>query len=448
MTKRTPGTNTTDVRRVEVTVDRPANGGEAVGRADGRVLFVRGAIPGERVVAEITDDRHDAYWRAEAVEILDASPHRTSTPCPAAARGAGCCDLGYIDPAYARVLKQSVLLDVLQRVGHLPADRIATTDLATRGVDRLAGADTGWRIRTRLAVDDDGRAGQLAFRGARVIDEECVQPVSGMLDGVAERRFTPRSELAVVLDSRGVRSITELAPVEKSARGNARRRAQENRGRRARPRVQVVVDGEATAIHRVGARTWEIPVTGFWQAHRAAPQTYGDTVVEFARTHLPASGPGGSPRVAWDLYGGAGVFAAALLDGLPGGLDTVHIVDSDAAALDAAARTFEADGERVRTHRGEVADRLADLTGPGVAGPDIVVLDPPRTGAGARVIGAVAAAQPAVVVHIGCDAARFARDLGLFAESGYQVVQIRAFDAFPLTHHVEAIACLVPGTPG
>ncbi|MCZ4577736.1 class I SAM-dependent RNA methyltransferase [Gordonia amicalis] len=422
-------------RRVEVAVDRPANGGEAVGRADGRVLFVRGAIPGERVIAEITDDRHDSYWRAEAVEILDPSPYRIPVACPAAAGGAGCCDLGHIEPGHARDLKQAVLLDVLSRVGHLDEATIADTDLATRGVDRLPGTDTGWRIRTRLAVDGRGRAGQRAFRGSAVIHDVCVQPAAGMVDDLAGRRFTPHAELAVVLDADGTRHITELAPIAEVRHGDPRRRAQQNRRRRSRPRAQVVVEGAEFAVHRVGGRSWNIPVTGFWQAHRAAPQTYADTVVGFVGEHLDSG-----PRVAWDLYGGAGVFAGALLDTYDTGLDEVHIVDSDAGALAAASETFADDGDRVVTHRGEVAVRIHAL---GEA-PDIVVLDPPRTGAGERVVDAITAARPAVVVHVGCDAARFARDLGLFVRSGYRVAQVRGFDAFPLTHHVEAVACLVP----
>lgn len=425
----------TTARRIEVAVDRPANGGEAVGRADGRVVFVRGAIPGERVVAEVTDDRHDSYWRADAVEILEPSPHRVPTPCPAAAAGAGCCDLGHIDPGHGRNLKQAVLLDVLARVGHLDEASVSHTELAGRGVGRLPGPDTGWRVRTRLAVDGTGRAGQRAFRGAGVVHEACVQPAPGMVDDLAARRFTPHAELAVVLDADGVRHITELAPVTEVRRGDPRRRVQKNRQRRTGRRAQTVVEGDAAAVRRVGGREWQIPVTGFWQAHRAAPQTYADTVVGFAREHLDAA-----PRIAWDLYGGAGVFAGALLDADGfGGLEQVHVVDSDAGALAAADQTFA--GDPVTTHRGEVAACLAALE----ATPDIVVLDPPRTGAGEKVISAIAAAQPAVVVHVGCDAARFARDLGLFARAGYRIAGIRAFDAFPLTHHVEAVACLVRG---
>ena len=105
--------------------------------------------------------------------------------------------------------------------------------------------------------------------------------------------------------------------------------------------------------------------------------------------------------------------------------------------LAAAEATFVEDA--VEVHRGEVSDVATQLPTP-----DVVILDPPRTGAGASVIGVVANADPGVIVHVGCDIGRFARDLALFGEHGYQVQEIRAFDAFPLTHHVEAIAALVP----
>lgn len=438
-----PGSTT-----LEITVDALANGGVAVGRTDGRVVFVRGAVPGERVRARITDDSHASFWRAETVEILDASPHRVPSVCAAAAAGAGCCDLAFIDPVHARGLKRDVLVDVLRRVGHLPDTVVADTDLDS-GVRALADDPTGWRIRTRLAVDDAGFAGQLGFRADEVITRvSCAQPDPRIPAGI-DGGFTPHAELVIVLDDAGRRHVTELAPVatpRPGRSGRSRKQVQQRRHRLRAPRAERLLEGTDVAEHRVGARSWQIPVTGFWQAHRNAPETYANTIVEFARAH--ASTP---PRVAWDLYGGAGVFAAALLDGDLGvsdlgvgdlgvgdlGVGAVHVVDSDTRALAAAEKTFDGD-DRVVIHAGEVAAQIGSLPHP-----DLVVLDPPRTGAGERVIGAIAAAEPDVVVHVGCDAARFARDLGLFAGHGYSVVGLRGFDAFVLTHHVEAIACLV-----
>ncbi|MFT4127355.1 MAG: class I SAM-dependent RNA methyltransferase, partial [Gordonia sp. (in: high G+C Gram-positive bacteria)] len=197
-------------------------------------------------------------------------------------------------------------------------------------------------------------------------------------------------------------------------------------------RRQRVLEGGPSAEHRLGARSWQIPVTGFWQGHRAAPDTYARTVADLVAGHLD-----GAAGVGWDLYGGAGVFTATLLDDLAA--TAVHLVDSDAGALAAAADTFAADG-RVHRHQGEVAAVVA-----GLPAPRVVVVDPPRTGAGPRVIAHITAAGPQVIVAVGCDVARFARDLSLYAAHGYRPREVRGFDAFPLTHHLEAIAVLVRG---
>lgn len=431
---------------VTVRVDRPANGGDAVGRLDdGRVVFVRGAIPGETVAAQVVDTRAESFWRAEAIDILDPSPHRVDMICPAAAHGAGCCDLAFIEPGHARTLKAQALEDVLVRVGRFAADRVhdwcaddANPDAPPAiGICSLSDDATGWRVRTRLAVDDAGRSGQHRFHsGDLVVGVDCVQPVAGLLDGLDDRRFTPGAELAIVADDAGRRHITELAPAAPPQRHSRRDRGRSAAQRRRRSvesrRATTVLEGDAAARHRVGEREWSIPVTGFWQAHRMAPTRYAQTVAEFV-----ASTDVSRPATCWDLYGGAGVFAGALVDTLDTG--EVHIVDSDAAALAAADAVFAEEDSSVATHRGEVADVIESLPAP-----EVVVLDPPRTGAGTRVIDRIVAASPQVVVHVGCDAARFARDLALFTERGYAVTRMRAFDAFPLTHHVEAIALLVP----
>lgn len=420
---------------MELRPDRLANGGESVARAaDGRVVFVRGAIPGETVVAQVTDTRRDAFWRAETVEVIAPAASRVESICPAAARGAGCCDLAFIEPSAARGLKAASLGDVLVRVGGLSAD-VVDGWMGGEGLRSLGAPATGWRIRTRLAVDADGRAGLRHRHGsALVTDSVCVQPLPGLVDDLGDRRFTPGAELVAVADRSGGRHLAELAPVhapvQRGRKGTDRRRdAQRRRRSRDAPRSLRVLDGTELAQHQVGERVWSIPVTGFWQAHRDAPEVYAQTVADFV---LGSACP--DPTVCWDLYGGAGIFAGALADHT--GATAVHLVDSDTAALAAAAGVF-ADDPRLHTHQGEVADIV-----PGLPAPDVVVLDPPRTGAGARVIDRITAADPTVVIHVGCDAARFARDLALFAERGYAITDLRAFDAFPLTHHVEAIACL------
>lgn len=423
-------------RLLDLEVTGYANGGSGIARSSGRVVFVTGALPGERVRARITDDRHAAYAKAEVVDVIEPSDHRIQTACAAAAAGAGCCDLAFVAPDHARELGEQALADVLRRIGGFDLD-----DLAGPRVRPLADASAGWRVRTRLAVGRDGEVGLRGRRSSAIVTAACAAPVSGLLDDVAGLGAAPQSELVLMSDADGARHAAEVAaPVHRRSAGarrgdRARRRTQQARGARAAVRSVRMLDGDASVVHRVGERSWEIPVTGFWQAHRGAPGAYSETVLDM----LAEVGIGGTVH-AWDLYGGVGVFSAALLDGgAARGFETasVDLVDSDAGALAAAAQTFRDDP--VRSHRGAVADLLGHLRRP-----DVVVADPPRGGSGADVVDAVAAAQPRAVVHVGCDPAAFARDLGRFAVRGYRVRDWVGFDAFPMTHHVEAIAVLTP----
>lgn len=257
-----------------------------------------------------------------------------------------------------------------------------------------------------------------------------------MYETLRAHRYQPGSEVVVVRDSvdrvHVVEFADDLSRPAPSVGDSRRRTAQRRRARHAAPRTEHSIAGESTASFRVGRRSWDIAPTGFWQAHRRAPRVYSDAVVDSVRQYYADDS-----AVLWDLYGGVGVFTAALLDAGGPTLTQAHVVDTDAAALRAAQVTLD-DG-RVSVHRG-TAHALAGA----LPTPDVVVLDPPRSGAGRDVVEAVTDADPKVIVHIGCDVAAFARDLGLFVDRGYRVAQVRGFDAFPRTHHIEAIATLVP----
>ncbi|NMN99956.1 class I SAM-dependent RNA methyltransferase [Gordonia sp. TBRC 11910] len=419
-------------RELEVTLDRLAHGGAAVGRVDGRVVFVRGALPGERVRALVVDDRKAAFCHADVVEIVEASPYRIDPACPAAAAGAGCCDLSFVSLPHLRDLKTEVLTDTLARVGRLPDVEASVRSLI--GPDDPGAA---WRVRARLSVDGQGYPGFHRHHGAQIVAEPCIALHPAMYATVRDQRYQPGSDVIVVRDTEAQVHVVEIPEESAPRRGHSRATAQRNRARSGR-KTSHLVAGSATATFQVGRRRWEIPSTGFWQAHERAPQVYSDTIAELVAAHRPLSG--GS--TVWDLYGGAGVFTAGLLDAAAAGgveLGQMHIVDTDSTALDAAQTTL--DDLRVHVHRGS-AQAVVD----GLPTPDVVVLDPPRSGAGREVVEAVADADPAIIVHIGCDVAAFARDLGLFADRGYRVVELRGFDAFPRTHHVEAIAALVPAS--
>ncbi len=390
-----------------VTTGPPANGGSCVARHEGRVVFVRYALPGERVRIRVVGD-HGSYWHADVVEVIEPSDDRIDPLCPiAGVDGAGCCDLAFAEPDAARRLKGAVVANQLARLGGFQ-----WRDEGSAVADRVgANGATGWRTRVRLDTADDGRAGFHRYHSSELVtDLNCAQLPVGMLDGLHDWVWPPGAQLHVAVDDDGQRHIVQSGP------------------RIGRKTSTQVVEGRYEAVQRVGDRVWRVPVTAFWQAHRDAARMYSELVADRA---LLSAG-----MTAWDLYGGAGVFAAVLADAV-GETGRVLTVDTSRGAS-RSARAALADFGWVSVVTDSV--RRALVAEPQRA--DVAVLDPPRSGAGREVIDLLAAAEVPRVIHIGCEAASFARDVGLYLGHGYAVEDLRVFDSFPLTHHVECVAVL------
>ena len=386
-----------------LTTTAAANGGSCVARHEGRVVFVRYALPGETVRARLVSAK-GSYWNAEVIEVLEPSPDRIGSMCPiAGADGAGCCDLAFVEPSAVRRIKGAVVANQLARLGdyHWVEEFEATAEPVGDG-----GA-TGWRTRVRLDTAADGRAGFHRYHSAELVHRlDCAQLPTGMLDGVAEVQWPADAQLHVVLDDDGKRHTVVAG-----------------RGRKT-----VVTEGDYETVQRVAGRTWRVPATAFWQAHRDAPALYSELVTRWAQLQ-----PGMS---AWDLYGGAGVFAAALAEAVGSGGSVLTVDTSRGASRSARGALADLDNVTVVTdsvRRALVRQRTRA---------DVAVLDPPRTGAGRDVIDLLAAAEVPRIIHIGCEAASFARDVGLYRGCGYEVEQLTVYDSFPLTHHVECVAVL------
>jgi len=400
-------------REIEVEATNMAHGGESVARFDGRVVFVADAIPGERLVARVTDDSKPKFWRAETLRVLEPSPYRrphvwaeASIDRDPAGRPGG-ADYGHIDLAFQRELKGRVLTESLSRMAKI--DRDVT-------VEALPGSDdgTGWRTRERLHVSDDGTLGPYAARSHNVI------PVTDLPLAVdAIREHAPLTERMP-----GVGSVQILAP---SVGDGAR----------------LVIGAQKPTVirERVGTREFRVDDTGFWQVHAAAPEALTTGVQGAIDADLF------DPRAAnLDLYGGVGLLAAAVGDRFGDGV-RITTVESDARATEHAAENL-ADwlGASVVTARVEayvrgLAEGSALERSRLAAG--TVVLDPPRSGAGAAVLEAITAVTPAQIVYVACDPVAFARDVALLAQAGYELRALRALDLFPHTHHVEAIGSFV-----
>ncbi|MFG1800392.1 class I SAM-dependent RNA methyltransferase [Micromonospora carbonacea] len=430
-----------EAERVELTVDAVAPGGHCVARVDGQVVFVRHALPGERVVAEVTEV-HRGFVRADAVTVLDAAPQRVAPPCPYAKPGlCGGCDLQHVAPAAQLDWKAAVVREQLRRLAGLTDAEI---DRLGVRVAALPGGPLGWRSRVRYAVDAAGRAGLLKHRSHEVVPvDRCLiaHPAIQALP-LLGRPWPAAEAVEAVASTGGDVTVTALPPDTAATAppaGPAALPAGPPDGLTAppdgltAPAVAPPAAGPQTVREVAAGREWTLPASGFWQVHPAAADTLVDAVLDLLDPQ-----PGES---AWDLYGGAGLFAAAVAARV-GPAARVTVVESAGAGV-AAARDNLRDlpGVEVVAARVETALARRRITGP----VDLVVLDPPRSGAGARVVRDVVAAGPRAVAYVACDPAAFARDVRTFAEAGWELAGLRGFDLFPMTRHVELVGLLRPG---
>jgi tRNA/tmRNA/rRNA uracil-C5-methylase (TrmA/RlmC/RlmD family) len=415
---------------LELEVGAPAHGGFCVAREgeDGRVCFVSHALPGERVRARVTEDRGGNYFRADAIEILVASPDRVSPPCPHAGPGrCGGCDWQHARGEAQRRIKEAVVREQFRRLARteLPEGFSVEPLPAGSGQDELL----GWRTRVTYAVDRDGRPGLHKHRSTELeYVDNCPLGVPGVGDSdVLTRRWAGLTGIGVVAAEDG--TITRIAHRPGAGR--------QSRGRRPPDRLEVI-DGAATLRYSVAGQDIEVAATGFWQVHPHALRTFTQALLE-------ATAPRPGERVL-DLYSGAGALTAALADAV-GATGEVLGIESDARAVADAVRNLEP-WPWARVTAARIDDRTADSLFGDDRKVDVIVLDPPRAGAGQAVMRALVALAPRVIGYVACDPAALARDAAVAFAAGWRLGTLRAFDAFPMTHHVECVASFVREQPG
>ncbi|WP_375502799.1 class I SAM-dependent RNA methyltransferase [uncultured Jatrophihabitans sp.] len=412
-----------DGATLELDVGGPAHGGSCVARhgdpTSGRAVFVRHALPGERVRAVVTEDRGGSYCFADAVEIVSAAPERVEPPCPHAGPGrCGGCDWQHASGAAQRALKETVIRDQFTRLA-----RLELGDLLG-GVEELPGGLLGWRSRILWALDRDGAHG---LRKHRSHDLEPIDHCPLAQSDIAD--FPVLAGDADLGRATGVEQALGTEP-EAALLVHSPGSGRQARGRRPPDRLRVV-RGPEVLHHDVRGRTFGVQAGGFWQVHPAAAET-------FAAALLDAVAPRPGEHVL-DLYAGAGALTAPLAEAV-GPLGSVLGVESAAAAVaDAAANLADLPNASVQRAR-VTAESLAALE----QSPDVIVLDPPRAGAGREVMQALMALAPRVIGYVACDPAALARDTAVALSAGWRLTSLRAFDAFPMTHHVECVARFEP----
>lgn len=381
--------------RLRLSVGNVAHGGHCVARHEGRAVFVRHALPGEVVVAVVTEGvSKDRFWRADAVEILEPSPDRVpSVWAEAGAGGVGGGELAHVALPAQRDWKLAVLREAFERFAGVEFPGAVH---AAPGDDERGGL--AYRTRVTAVADADGRATMRLHRSyeARTL-QRMPLAVPEVEEALLAARIEPGTRFTVVKPSAG-----DVVVAPESAQA---------------PAVREAVSSPAGVIE------FDVRADGFWQVHREAPSLLTREVADRV----------GEASSVLDLYAGAGLL------GLPLALagKDVTLVEFDRRATADARRTAERIGVEARVISGDVRRTLkAGALKPA----EVVVLDPPRSGAGAATIAALEAVRPRRIVYVACDPVALARDTALLREAGWDLLEAQAFDLFPMTHHVEAIA--------
>ncbi|MFD3547734.1 class I SAM-dependent RNA methyltransferase [Streptomyces sp. NPDC058655] len=423
----------------EVEVGPVAHGGHCIARtAEGRVLFVRHTLPGEKVVAKVTEGDVDSrFLRADAITVLDASKDRVQAPCPYAGPGkCGGCDWQHAKPGAQRRLKGEVVAEQLQRLAGLTPEEAGWdgTVMPAEGDKLPAGEVPQWRTRVQFAIDEDGNAGLRKHRSHDIeLIDHCMIAAPGVSELGIEKQDWPQmaSVEAIAASGSNDRQVVLTPrpggrlPLVELDKPVSVLRVEEKDGGVHR------VHGRPFVRERADGRTYRVGMGGFWQVHPQAADTLIKAVMQGL---MPRKG-----EMALDLYCGVGIFAGALAERL-GETGAVLGIESTKRAVEDARHNLE-DFPRVRIEQGKVEQILPKT---GITECDLVVLDPPRAGAGKQTVRHIAGLSARRIAYVACDPAALARDLGYFKENGYKLRTLRVFDLFPMTHHVECVAILEP----
>lgn len=378
---------------IRVTIEKVAHGGHFIARYQGAVIFVRHGLPGELVDVAITSIG-SSFNRGDVVTVIEPSADRVDAPCRFANRnGCGGCDFQHVEISAQRKLKSDVITEQFSR--------IAKMDIRVE-VEEVSPA-LGWRTQTTIGSDKNGRAGFYASRTNSImaIDNCLVLHLAIGYQEIAGRNWEPGARIEVSASTDGSRRVV----------------------------VGDQIEGDAQQIFTVKDKKYHVSAGSFWQSNLNAPEVLVDCVSEFAQVK--------TGEHVLDLYGGVGLFALQILDAIgPGG--RIDLVEGSKSATADAHINF-AGAVNVKIHTGDVEKIL-----PRFSRADVIILDPPRDGAKKNVIESAVACAPRAIVYVACDPAALARDSALLRDANYTLKEIRAFDLFPMTHHIECVALFTP----
>lgn len=403
----------------ELTLDEMVHGGQALGRHAGRAIFVPYAIPGERILARLTDDR-GRYAFAAGATLLEPSPHRVEPRCPHfGPGGCGGCHFQHIDYAAQPGYKRDVVIDQLTRIGGFSDPVVHPT---------LPSPDA-WAYRHHATFHVDAES-SLCFVGT---DNQTLIPI--------EECHIIRPELLDLFYELNLDGIPELDRVRLQSGSDGDLMAILSTRDDEAPELEVTLPvsinfllsdnepvnliGASHVTYAVRGRRFRVTAGGFFQVN--LPQAAALVDLVLARLDLR----GGESVL--DLYAGVGLFTAFIAERA----SLVTSVESYPPAVTDADENL-ADLDNIDLIEGNVEDVLPDLEGPF----DAAVLDPPRTGLDVRALDALVAHAPGRIVYVSCEPSTLARDAKRLVKHGYRLVDVQPVDMFPQTYHIECVALM------
>jgi tRNA/tmRNA/rRNA uracil-C5-methylase (TrmA/RlmC/RlmD family) len=378
---------------IRVTIEKVAHGGHFIARHEGAVIFVRHGLPGEVVDVAITSVG-SSFNRGDVVTVIEASPNRVEAPCRYANRnGCGGCDFQHVEISAQRKLKEDVITEQFARIAKMDI-RVQVEEVSP---------SLGWRTQATIGSDKKGRTGFYASRTNTImaIDDCLVLHPSIGYPKIHSQNWEPGARIQVSASTDGTSRLV----------------------------AGDVVQGEQIQIFTVNGKSYQVSPDSFWQSNVNAPNVLVDCVNEFAEVRVGDH--------VLDLYGGVGLFALQLHEAIGAG-GRIDLVEGSKSATADAAVNF-AGKENVKIYTGDVEKIL-----PRFSHADVVILDPPRDGAKKNVIASLVECKPRAIVYVACDPAALARDSALLRDANYTLEKIRAFDLFPMTHHIECVALFTP----
>lgn len=395
---------------IELDIEQVAHGGHFIARHHGRVIFVRQAITGERV-SVLIEEVSKKVVRASVIALIKPSPHRKDPECSYFLdRSCGGCDFLHIDLAYQRELKAEVLKDCFKRIAQIDVDPICHS----ASVDE---SGLGWRGRMDFTISPQRKIALHAPRSHDLTEIESCLIASPAIDiakinsEVIKRENLPAgARLRVAIDSEG------------SLQVYSQQSEQSQSGKNSKKAITL-------ARMKAGGKEFLISPDSFWQSHHRAADLLQEQVIQLLK-------PRAGDHIL-DLYGGVGLFTAFIKD-LVGSTGRVSLIESHPSAAADARRIF-AEDLHVVVMEMEVLRALKKLKAA-----DRIVIDPPRSGAGASVISEILRLLPEQIIYISCDPATLARDAKALIAGGYRLGALDGYDLFPMTEHIESVAEFIP----